>query len=113
MTGTLIEALVRQDLDDSLWRIAYQWRGWDLDSCPNWSGELKRILRRNPELNTRRYSLCVRCRTRCRNAINYRTRSPEARRRAALRSRRYRIHKRVARLQAELASIEAKLCRAM
>ena len=109
----LMEAWSRQDLDDSSWRIAYRSRGRDLDCCPNCSGELKRIQRCNPELNSRCYSLCVRCRTKRRNAINYQTRSPEAKRRAALRSRRYRSRKRVARLQAKPTFIGAELRRAM
>lgn len=116
---TLVDALAEQDRRDSPWRIVFQWRHDDLPAlvkhgedaeCPNGCGSnLKLVERWNDTLRSAYYYVCVKCRTRRRNAINYRTRSKNAKRRAALMAKRTRLRKRLAALHYELEAVEAEL----
>lgn len=116
---TLIDALAEQDRRDSPWRIVFQWRHDDLPAlvkhgaaaeCPNGCGSnLKLVERWNDTLRSAYYYVCVKCRAKRRNAINYRTRSKNAKRRAALMAKRTRLRKRLAALQYELEAVAAEL----
>ena len=108
---TLLDPLARQP-GDSPWQIEWQWKddGSFNKSCPNHCGsEVKIIHRWNDTLQTDTYRVCVKCRTRRRNAINYRTRTKTAKAKAKLSARRTRLRKRIGELETDLELVEREL----
>ena len=96
--------------------LEYAWRhepGEDV-TCPNDAthGPCQVIQRYYAPLQTDCYRVCVKCRTRKRNSLNYHKRSAAKQRQAKISAKRTRVRNRIRQLEFKLASIEGELAQA-